>query len=144
MKTWKKYLITLLAGFVMAGVLAWLRGVAAQTTAAAVYHILCDMFFVVGFVLVAFGLLIVSSNEGTFDMLVYGTKSFLDMFRKEKKLKYETFYDYRTARAEKKAPFGYLVICGLILLAVAVVMWYLHKTCGGVCAPCTPPMVSGS
>lgn len=126
MKTGKKYLITLLIGFGAVALLAWSKGVFAQTEAGAVFHILCDVFFAVGFLIFASGLLVFSSNEGTFDMLIYGTKSFLDMFRKVKKLKYDTFYDYRSDRAEKKMPFGFLLICGLILLAISMVMLYFY------------------
>lgn len=131
MKVAKKYLITLLIGFAAVGLLAWSKGVAAQTEPVAVFHILCDVFFAVGFLITASGLLVLSSNEGTFDMLIYGTKSFLDMFRKEKKLKYDTFYDYRSARAEKKIPFGFLLICGLLFLAISMVMYYFYRRYSG-------------
>ncbi len=131
MKSFKKYLITLLAGFAGAALIAWSKDILDQTTALAVYHILCDAFFVVGVVITAAGLLIFSTNEGTFDMLTYGMKSFVDIFRKEKKLKYDTFYDYRMERAEVKIPFGFLVICGLFFMAVSMVMLALYHQNGG-------------
>ncbi len=127
----KKYLITLAAGFVVTALVAWSKGVLNQTTAVGVYHILCDAFCVSGVVIAAAGGLIFTANEGTFDMLSYGIQSFMDMFRKEKKLKYDTFYDYKMDRAEKKAPFGFLLICGLFFLAVSMVMLYLYHLNGG-------------
>ena len=77
MRAGKKYLITLLVGFGAVALLLWAKDITAQTEAAAVFQILCDVFFAVGFFITAAGLLVLSSNEGTFDMLVYGTKSFL-------------------------------------------------------------------
>ena len=129
MKAFKKYLITLLIGFGAVALIAWSRDLFAQTAAVEVYHILCDAFFAVGVLITCVGLLVFSTNEGTFDMLVYGTKSFFDMFRKNKTLQYDTFYDYRMSRAEKKFPFGFLVICGVFFMAVSFVMLYCYNQC---------------
>lgn len=130
MKALKKYLITLLVGFFAVGVIIWDKNIFAQTEPIKIYHILCDAFFAAGTVLTCAGLLIFSSNEGTFDMLVYGMRSFFDLFRKTSRRKYDTFYDYRESRADKKVPFGFLVIIGLCFLAVSLVMYYLYCQCG--------------
>ena len=126
MRALKKYLITLLVGLV--GVIAIIasKDIFAQTLQKDVYHILCDAFFAVGIVIECVGLLIFSSNEGTFDMIVYGVSSFVDMFKKERTKKYETFYDYRASRQDKKIKFGYLLIVGLLFLAVSGVMLYFY------------------
>ena len=60
-------------------------------------------------------------------MLMFGVRTFVDAFRKESVKKYDTFYDYRVSRQEKKLPYGFLMICGLIFLAVAFVMYYLYR-----------------
>ena len=93
MRSAKKYLITMAVG--IAGVLyiLWLRDFFNQTETAAIFHILCDAFFVVGVVMACIGLLIFSSNEGTFDGLVYSVKSFFNLFRKTGVKKYDTYYD---------------------------------------------------
>lgn len=127
MKASRKYWITLLVGFVAVALILWAKDIFRQTAAATVFHILSDAFFVVGVVIFGAGGLIFSSNEGTFDMLVYGVKSFLDMFRKHSVKKYDTFYDYRESRADKKVPFGFLLICGLFFLAIAFVMYFLYR-----------------
>ena len=127
MRSGKKYVITLLIGFGLVALLLWAKDIFGQTEAVDVFHILCDVFFAVGFFITAAGLLVFSSNEGTFDMLVYGTKSFLDLFRKERLKKYDTFYDYRMAKSEKKLPFGFLLICGLFFLAISMVMYYFYR-----------------
>ena len=126
MRSFRKYLITVLVGLSIVGLIAFSKDIFAQTTAVRVYHILCDAFFAAGTFITCAGLLIFSSNEGTFDMLIYGTKAFFDMFRKTSQKKYDSFYDYRTNRAENKLPFGFLLICGLGFLAVSFVMYYLY------------------
>lgn len=127
MKKFKKYLITLLIGLAAAGLIAYSKDIFAQTEPVRIFHILTDAFFVVGVVITSAGLLVFSSNEGTFDMIVYGVQSFVDLFRKTSQKKYETFYDYRMARADVKLPFGFLLICGLAFLAVSMVMYMLYR-----------------
>lgn len=126
MKALRKYWITLLIEASLTAAIAVGKDVLDQTALVNVYHILCDSFFVAGTVTTCAGLLVFSSNEGTFDMLVYGVKVFVDAFRPNAVKKYDTFYDYRVAREEKKFPFLFLVVCGLAFLAVAFVMYYLY------------------
>ena len=126
MKALRKYWITLLIEASLTAAIAFGKDVLDQTALVNVYHILCDSFFVAGTVTTCAGLLVFSSNEGTFDMLTYGVKTFVNVFRRDPIKKYDTFYDYRVAREEKKFPFLFLVICGLVFLAVAFVMYYLY------------------
>ena len=127
MKVLRRYLITLFIG--CAGVLAIiaLKDIFSQTQPKTVFHILCDAFFAVGVMIECAGLLVFSSNEGTFDMLKYGVGTFMDMFRKNKVRKYETFYDYRASREDKKLKFAYMLICGAVFLAVSLVMYLLYR-----------------
>lgn len=127
MRSLKKYLITLSIGFLAVFGIVWSKDVFSQTALVDVFHILCDGFFAIGVVITSAGLLIFSSNEGTFDALVYGLRSFFDMFRKQKTLKYDTFFDYRESRADKKLKFGFLLICGLILLAISLIMYLFYR-----------------
>lgn len=122
MKTFLKYFITLTVGLAAVAGIVWAKDVFAQTEPAQVYHILCDGFFAVGTVLCCAGLLVFSSNEGTFDMIVYGLSSFIDLFRVESKKKYATFYDYRESRSNAKFPFAFLLICGLLFVAISLVL----------------------
>ena len=127
MKALRKYWITLLIEASLTAAIAFGKDVLDQTALVNVYHILCDSFFVAGTVTTCAGLLVFSSNEGTFDMIVYGVKSFVDMFRKTSQMKYDTFFDYRQSRADTKIPFGFLLVSGLCFLAVAFVMYYLYR-----------------
>ncbi len=125
MRKFRKYFITMTAGLVAVFGISWAKDIFAQTQPETIYHILCDVFFAVGTVLCCFGLLIFSANEGTFEMLVYGLSSFVDLFRTESKKKYATFYDYRESRADRKVPFGFFLVCGLIFIAVSLVFYAL-------------------
>lgn len=127
MKALKRYGLTLLGGLLAVLGIAWAKGVFTQTAPSIIFHILCDSFFVVAVVLLAAGLLIFSSNEGTFDILAYGMSSFIGAFRKNHIKKYETFYDYRESRQDKKVKFGFLLICGLVFMAVAFLMYFLYR-----------------
>ncbi|MBE6569035.1 MAG: DUF3899 domain-containing protein [Ruminococcaceae bacterium] len=123
----KKYLITILAGLLAVFLILWAKDIFVQTETVVVFHILCDAFFAVGVVITGVGLLIFSTNEGTFDMLSYGMSVFADMFRRKPLRKYDTFYDYRVSRQDKKLHFGFMLICGLLFLAVSGVMYYLYR-----------------
>ena len=126
MKAGKKYLITLAIDIAAALLIMWSKDLFVQTDPKIIFHILCDAFFVVGVVTTSAGLLVFSSNEGTFDMLVYGVKTFMDLFRKTSLRKYDTFYDYRMSKADQKIKFGFLVICGAVFLALSFVMYYFY------------------
>ena len=87
-----KYFITLLCGFAASMLIFLVKDIFSQTEAVNVFHILCDGFFAVGIVITAAGLLIFSSNEGSFDAIVYGVGSFIDMFRRTSKKPNFTFF----------------------------------------------------
>ena len=127
MKAYKKFFITMLIGLGAVALILWSKDILQQTAPVEIFHILTDAFFVVGTVITCAGLLVFSSNEGSFDMLVYGVKSFLDMFRKSSMKKYDTFYDYRESRADKKLKFGFLLICGLMFLTISLVMYFFYR-----------------
>ena len=127
MKALRKYLITLLIGGLMVALIAGSKDILEQTVPMQIYHILCDSFFVVGVVITSAGLLVFSSNEGTFDILVYGLDSFVDIFRKKSTKKYATFYDYRESRADKKLQFGFMLICGLIFITISLAFYMLYS-----------------
>lgn len=127
MRSFWKYFITLFVGFLGAFGIMMSKDLFGQTNPADIFHILCDAFFVVGVVMTGLGLLIFSSNEGTFDMMIYGVRSFMDMFRKNASKKYPTFYDYKTSREDKKLKFGFMLICGLFFIALSLTMLYFYS-----------------
>ena len=126
MKTSIKYLVTLLVGFIGVGAVLLLRDVFSMTEAAAIFHTLTDAFFVSGVLITSAGAIVFTSNHGAFDMLAYGLSAFMDMFRKNEKKKYDSFYDYKESKADKKAGFGFLLICGAFFLIVSMVMLFFY------------------
>ena len=90
------------------------------------FLVLCDAFFVPGGIMAGFGLLVVASNGGAFDMIAYGIMSLFALFyRNPAKRKYHTFYDYRVHKEENKATYSHFLISGLIFVAISLVFLIL-------------------
>ena len=121
-----KYLITVVCGLGLAAWVAFNQNIMEKTTLQAIFHVLTDAFFIPGVLIFGIGALIFVTNEGAFDAITFGLKSFWSMFSKKLKHNRETYYDYRSARSEKKLPFGFLLICGLFFFAVSMVMYNLY------------------
>ena len=128
LKTLQKYLITFCIGFIIVDLVFWLR--ISQPDTFNVFHNLSDAFFTAGVLITGAGALTFATNEGGFDILAYGMSSFMDIFRKkDKKKKYESLYDYKESRAGKKWQFGFLLISGVIFLAVSGIMLWCTYNC---------------
>lgn len=88
-----------------------------------VLRILSDAFFVPGVILAGVGLLIFASNGGAFDMLSYAFIRFFDLFRRDvRNKKYKDFYEYREAKKDKKRGMAFMLIVGVIFIALAGIM----------------------
>lgn len=126
MKKALKYVITLAFGFAFILAIIIGRDVFSLTDRVTILHILTDAFTAVGVVMTGVGLLIFCSNEGTFDGLAYGMKSFFNLFRKNPK-KYNSLYDYRQAKGRDKLSFGFMVICGLFFYITSLVLYFIWR-----------------
>ncbi len=126
MKKLTRYLITMLVGLAIVFAIILSKDIFSQNQKVDIFHILCDAFFASGVFLTCAGLLVFSTNEGTFDMLTYGLQSFADLFRKQKLRKYDTFYDYRQSKADRNLPFTFLIVCGVFYIAISLVMLYFY------------------
>ena len=122
-----KYLITMLCGLGLAAWVAFNQNIMEKASMQDIFHVLTDAFFIPGVLILGAGALIFVTNEGAFDAITFGLKSFWSMFSKKLKRSKETYYDYRSARSEKKLPFGFLLICGAVFFAVSMVMLYLYN-----------------
>lgn len=127
MKTFIKYLITFGVGCLLSFWVMFSKGVFAMTDPATIFHILSDSFIVAGVLLGGLGLLVFVSNEGVFDILVFGTKQFFGFFRKNKRQKYADFYEYKTAKRGEKLKFGSILVVGVFFIILAVIMLILNK-----------------
>ena len=116
-----RYSIASFICLVIAFIILLSKGIFSQTETKDVMHILVDAFFVPGIIMLSFGILVFSTNEGTFDMLAYGVRRiFVLLKRNPQDAKYKTFYDYREAQRENKHQFGYLIIVGLFFTALSL------------------------
>ena len=129
MKTFIKYLITFGVGVILSAIVMYSKGLFAQTDAATIYHILSDSFIVSGVLLGGLGLLVFVSNEGVFDIIIFGTRQFFGFFRKKKDTKYADFYEYKESRAQNKLKFGSILVVGAFFVALSAVMLVLYKQC---------------
>ena len=127
MKTLKRILITLVIGLVFVFMVAASKEVFKETEAKVIFHILSDSFFAIGVVITGFGLLVVASNGGAFDMLSYGVSTFFSFFRRSKARKYADFYEYRVAKEKNKHNFGFLLIAGSIIIVIALIMYLFYN-----------------
>ena len=127
MKKLIKYLVVTVFGLVITLFILLSRDVFHQTDSKVIFHILSDAFFIPGILITCVGLLVFSSNQGSFDMIIYGFKSFINIFRKDLNArKHKTFYDYKEAKKDNKRSFGYICLVGLGFLAVTavfVILW---------------------
>ena len=126
MKTSIKYLVTLLIGFIGVGAVLLIRDVFSMTEAAEIFLTLTDAFFVSGVLITSAGVIVFTSNHGAFDMLAYGLSAFMDMFKKNENKKYDSFYDYKESKSDKKTGFGFLLICGAFFLIVSMIMLFFN------------------
>lgn len=127
MKTYYKSLISFIVGLLIAFIVAVSKNIFAQTTAYRIYHILTDAFFIPGALLFCLGILVASSNEGTFDMLRYGTVRFFSLFRRDhNNVKFKTYYEYVSDKHEKKQSFWYMVFIGLLFIGISMIFLYLY------------------
>lgn len=120
MKKIFKYLITFLIASLMTFGIILAKNVF-EAELKDVYKILIDAFFAVGCVIFCIGILIFSSNEGTFDMLGYGIRQLFNLFKKDvRDAKYRTFYEYRCAKREKNGTFAHFIIIGIIFISISL------------------------
>ena len=90
------------------------------------YRTLCDAFTIPGVLSLCVGVLIWASNDGIF----YGLGYCLDVARKALipggRWKMEKYYDYVMRHREKAITgYGFLFICGIVCMAVAIVFLVL-------------------
>lgn len=125
MSNFLKYLITSLVGLSIATIIIFSKGILTVETTTQVMAILCDAFFAPGVIFVCFGLIVVASNGGAFDMLSYGVSLIFVLLKKNiKERKYKDFYEYSQAKKEKrkgKSSIAFILIVGLIMVAISMI-----------------------
>lgn len=127
MKKLSSYIIPLIVSFALCFLILIVKDIFNQDTTKEIMHILADAFFVPGVVMICTGLLVFTSNEGTFDMLAYGVTKLIDLFRSDAtRNKHKSFYDYSVAKHEEKSRFGHLLIIGLAFLGLSIIFTLVY------------------
>ena len=125
---WLSYLITAAVLSVLTVLIAWGQGVFQITDKKFLLGELSTAFFVPGIFALGFGLLILCSNGGAFDIFAYGIMAFFRAFKKDPlDRKYGGYYQYRKAQREKKRSFWYMVIVGGVFVLIGgALLWAYH------------------
>ena len=127
MKTFKKYLISFIVAIILTlFVFISCDGFKTKETVELLI-VLNNSTFVTAVLFTGFGLLIFASNEGTFDMLVYGMQSFFGLFRSKANRRYDSFADYREQKAKEKISNGFILITGLTFLILSIILFIIYK-----------------
>lgn len=118
-RPWMKWLISSIAGLVIAVLIMTTNGVfSGELVKAEIMKFVSDGFFVSGVLLLGAGLLIFCSRNGTFDMLSYAVKvAIRTIFTTENR---ESFYDYKQRMGEKVTPCAFLIVPGAVFLLLSV------------------------
>lgn len=121
---------TIMAVIVMllvAGSVALMRGLSFSAPLHEIYAALSDGFFVSGILFGGIGLLVLISRTGFFDMLSYGLQGLMYLIPGLRPRKQETFYDYKTAREERRGkPSWQLALIGFTGILLAVLFLFLY------------------
>ena len=89
---------------------------------------LCNAFFVPGMCTFGLGVLVWSTNGGTFDMIAFGFVKLFDLFKRDlTKVKYKTFYEYRKAQQEKQRSFSAYLVVGAVFIALSMLFLVLYN-----------------
>lgn len=125
----KRFLIALALGLVMAFLISAYRGLFSVTTTADRMLCLCDGFSVSGLLFLSIGLMALIAGEGGFDVLIYAVMKGLHhivpgRFGED----VGTYYDYKLVKMEKKkkSP-AFLAVAGAVLLGIGLIfmaIWY--------------------
>ena len=127
---WIRYGITALCDLLLAGFIAYGRYTGkpyGDEIDISAFFALSDGFFIVGFLNLAFGLLLWISTTGIFDILSYGLKAALYLFTSKRKDKDEGgYYEYKMRKNQKRkaVPFETLWIgAGMIVVGIILFLF---------------------
>ena len=127
MRKFKNYLITFIVGLVLSVIVFFIRDAFVQTNIKTIIKNCSDAAFVPGVLIFCYGLLMLSVNGGTFDMLIYGTRQFFGFFKKNYNRKLaQSFYEYRKTRESEKREFAYFLIVGGFYIALSLLFLLIY------------------
>lgn len=132
MKSIKSYIIDTIIGIIIAVSVFFYRDILNADTSLDVIMILSDGCFMAGVFLAGFGMLSVLSDNGSFDIIRYGTSVFHAFLRRKKSKERlsKSYYEYKIERAKKSKSIWHLVFTGvfyIVLGGIFVVIFYIYE-----------------
>ena len=116
----KRYVISIAVGLALTLLLMIAKDFFSQDRKTEIFRILSDSFFAVGVLFSGVGVILFASDNGLFDMLSYGVKTFFTVRKRDvKNRKYKDYYEYKKAKSEKKRSKAYLLLVGLLWIIIA-------------------------
>ncbi len=82
----------------------------------------CDAAFAVGVIFTGIGLIIFSSDSGTFDGFSFSVHKLLTLGRRNEKDILEGYGSYKERKHQKKAEYGHYLVVGGAFLVIAVIL----------------------
>ena len=120
MKRVLPYLITTLVGAAIVVTIILAQRIWTAEDMTEIMRRLSDAFFVAGVCIGGVGLLVFASNGGVFYMLTFWIIRLFDLFRRNiNERKYKDFYEYKESKKDKKHGFGFMLVVGLVFIAIA-------------------------
>ena len=120
MKRVLPYLVTTLVGAAIVVTIILAQRIWTAEDMTEIMRRLSDAFFVAGVCIGGVGLLVFASNGGVFYMLTFGIIRLFDLFRRNiNERKYKDVYEYKESKKDKKHGFGFMLVVGLVFIAIA-------------------------
>lgn len=114
-------------GLIIAIVIWLTTGLLDASGTADFLRILSDGFFVAAALLLGYGGLIWTYNGGVFDGIGFSFKTLIDRMRRDYDDRRQTFMEYRENREAKASSPMYVLLGGLIHLALAVIVLLIYQ-----------------
>lgn len=127
MKSWKKYLISAVVAGVLCFLMLYMHDIKSAVNATQIFKILADGFTLPGVLFLGVGALVWVASTGALDGIAYSLGRAGRMLIPFSKKTDETFYDYKTRKAESRTGgYGFILVTGAVCLAISVVFIVLY------------------
>ena len=121
------YITTAIVGLIIFIIIICTKKIWDEEETYAIMQILSDACFVPGVLLAGFGLIIVASNGGVFDMLAYAMIKFFDLFKRDpRNKKYKDYYEYSESKKDRKRKTSFMLIVGAVFIVLAVIFLIVY------------------
>ena len=118
-----KYVVTFIIGFLMAYAVFSYKNLLEATNTPDIIMILSDGFLLPAVVIGGFGILLLVSNGGAFDIFIYGFGTFRETLKRKVDRDPNfpgTYFDFKEEREKKVSVAHFLVVGGICLILAAV------------------------